>query len=390
MSRGTRLGFRLDRRRLLARCRELGAKPLISSLVYAVVALVTARAAAQEAPSVSAETYVKATPVERSAPNYPSEALQAHEEGWVMLSFVISPTGGIEEPMVEDSSGVESLERAALRAVRKWRFSPAMRNGVPVEQSMTKTRIVFQLEGGGPPGASASFVRKYRKIADLIDKKDLAAVPPLLDEIEVGGRTNLYEDAWFWWLKYVYLDATKSTDTDGMVDALRRAIGYEEDYLRPDQFVAAAGQLYALQVHSGDLSSARNTFARLRDSKVARQSKHYESTIEALSPSYMQIEQLISGNTLLVTNAKIHEHDYWVHDLLRRSFSMDKIVGHVDVVDVRCARGTKRYDSFPTDGVWYVPESWGKCGVYIKGEPGTTFVFDEYPAGTPATTLSTD
>jgi hypothetical protein len=37
-----------------------------------------------------------------------------------------------------------------------------------------------------------------------------------------------------------------------------------------------------------------------------------------------------------------------------------------------------------------VPESWGKCGVYINGERGTTFTFTEHPAGTPATELQRD
>ena len=65
---------------------------------------------------------------------------------------------------------------------------------------------------------------------------------------------------------------------------------------------------------------------------------------------------------------------------------MANVRGRVDVVDVRCELGTKRYDSFPIDGVWQVPASWGTCGVSIKGEPGTTFVFQEYPLGARAAT----
>jgi TonB family protein len=349
--------------------------------------LVSTRGVAQEAPGVSAETFVRAAPIERSAPRYPAAALNSGKEGWVMLSYVISPDGVVTEPMIEDSSGVESLERAALDAVRKWRFTPAMRNGVPVEQSMTKTRIAFQLEDG-EPGASNSFRRKYIAIAKLIDARDLASVPPLLDELEFGGRANLYEDAWFWWLKFAFLEASESNAMEEKIAALRTAVGYEEEYLAPDLFVAAAQRLYALQIRTADYSAARNTFVRLRDAKTAKRAKQYDSVLEALRPSYEKIEELIAGTTPIASNAKIGGHDYWVHDLLRRSFAMDNISGRVDVVDVRCERATKRYDTFPLDGVWRVPESWGECGVYIKGEPGTTFLFVEYPAATPATTLS--
>ena len=352
----------------------------VSSLPLLAVLAATS-SAAQEPDSVSAETYIKARPIERSAPSFPVDALSRGQEGWVMVSFIISPEGEVEEPMIEDSSGVPSLERAALQAVRKWRYSAALRNGTPVEQSMTKTRIVFELDGGRK-GASPQFVKKYRAVAQLIDNGEFAAVPALLEDMESSGRVNLYEDAFFWWLKYVYLEKTKSADTKQMIDDLRSAIGYEEDYLPADQFVVAAARLYALEVKTADLSHARSTFERLRDSKTARRSKQYTPVIEALSPSYMQIEQLIAGNTVLIAPGEIGNHDYWVHDLLRRSFSLGKINGRVDVVDVRCERGTKRYDSFPNDAVWQVPKSWGLCGVYIKGEPGTTFTFEDRPEET--------
>lgn len=39
-------------------------------------------------------------------------------------------------------------------------------------------------------------------------------------------------------------------------------------------------------------------------------------------------------------------------------------------------------------GVWAVPSEWGECGVYVKGDPGTTFDFIEHPAATPAEQLS--
>lgn len=340
----------------------------------------------QEASDVVADTYVEPTAIAAVPPDYPVSALRNGREGWVMLSFVVAEDGAVVEPMIEDSSGVEEFELAALDAVRGWRYAPATRNGEAVEHSMKKSRIRFQFEGAAD-AARASFVAQYRKITGLIAERDFSAAKPLLDDMEFGGRINLYEDAFFWWLKYGYLNAAESPDSAAKIDALRLAIGYEEDYLPADQFVAASQSLYVLEVRAGDYSDALRTLARLRTSRTAKKSKHYEAVLAALAPSAAEIAQAINGRGLLRVNAEIGRHEYWVHDLLRRSFAMVNVQGRVDVIDIRCDRGTKRYDSFPIDGVWQVPESWGACGVYIKGEPGTSFVFEEYPLGAKAATV---
>jgi TonB family protein len=349
---------------------------LISLLVSLIVC---SSAAAQEARELEVSSkYTAASPLERTNPAYPMGALTTGKEGWVMLSFVISPTGDVTEPMIEDSSGVEDFERAALRAVEKWKYKPATQDGEPVEQAMVKTRIYFQLESG-ETGASQRFVSKYRQIARLINERDFAAAEPLIAELEFGGRTNLYEDAWFWWAKYVYLSGAGSSDTAEMERCLQRALGYEEEYLTPEQFIAAAERLVMMQARALDFSAAIATFERLRDAKTARRAEGYERSVANLQPAYDRMLEIVDGEQLLVVNGRIGEYDYWVHDLLRRSFSVADIVGRLDVLDIRCERGTRRYSSVPADTVWTVPESWGDCGVYLKGEPGATFAFHEYP-----------
>jgi outer membrane biosynthesis protein TonB len=67
---------------------------------------VTTPVVAQGPEAAEAETFVPITPVSRSNPSYPTRALQHGNEGWVMLSFVVSDTGEVEQPMIEDSSGV--------------------------------------------------------------------------------------------------------------------------------------------------------------------------------------------------------------------------------------------------------------------------------------------
>ena len=94
-----------------------------------LTACMSTLAFAQERQTVEGETFVPITPLDRRNPNYPTRAAQHGNEGWVMLSFVVSETGEVEEPMIEDSSGVEAFEGAALEAISSWRYTPATVNG---------------------------------------------------------------------------------------------------------------------------------------------------------------------------------------------------------------------------------------------------------------------
>ena len=72
-------------------------------------------------------------PISTPAPRYPAQALRRGEEGTVMVSARISADGVPSSVEVARSSGSRLLDRAAVDAVRRWRFRPAMADGRPVE-----------------------------------------------------------------------------------------------------------------------------------------------------------------------------------------------------------------------------------------------------------------
>lgn len=63
------------------------------------------------------------------APVYPFLARQRGEEGLVVLSAEVLPTGRCGQLSVLSSSGARLLDEAALKAVRRWQFKPATRGG---------------------------------------------------------------------------------------------------------------------------------------------------------------------------------------------------------------------------------------------------------------------
>ena len=207
------------------------------------VALFAAALAAQEIgspPGGRENIYVPAEPLQRSAPPYPLHALSQGREGWATVSFIISEEGDVIEPMIEDSSSSD-FDEPTLRAVRKWRYKPATLGGKPVEQSMVQTTIRYYLSDA--KGARRQFIGKYRAIYKLITAKNFTEAGPLIQALG-EGELNFYEDAWFWWLKYVYLDATGKAEPQALEEALRKALGSSESeddaYLQPDAFVAAS------------------------------------------------------------------------------------------------------------------------------------------------------
>jgi len=78
-------------------------------------------------------------------PAYPFAARRKGIEGRVVLRVSVLASGGVASVAVERTSGSKLLDRAALDAVRRWRFSPATRLGQPVV-STVRVPITFRLD----------------------------------------------------------------------------------------------------------------------------------------------------------------------------------------------------------------------------------------------------
>lgn len=89
---------------------------------------------------------ISATP-----PKFPLESRRTHEEGIVVLSVLLSTDGRVADVSITKSSGFARLDRAALDAVRDWRWSPLMRDGNAVMVRGVVT-IPFILQRGGREG----------------------------------------------------------------------------------------------------------------------------------------------------------------------------------------------------------------------------------------------
>lgn len=88
------------------------------------------RPAPERAPAV-ADRKPRPLPGQTPAPDYPGRALRSGEAGTVLVLAHIGPDGVPTATEVAQSSGSRDLDRAALQAVRRWRFEPAIADGHP-------------------------------------------------------------------------------------------------------------------------------------------------------------------------------------------------------------------------------------------------------------------
>lgn len=77
-------------------------------------------------------TYMAPSYLRNPAPAYPREARMAHREGTVVLDVTVSADGRPEDVEVARSSGDPEMDRAAVAAVARWSFHPAMAGGQAV------------------------------------------------------------------------------------------------------------------------------------------------------------------------------------------------------------------------------------------------------------------
>lgn len=87
-------------------------------------------------PVAPARPDASARPLRAPPPRYPSTAARRRESGTVLVQVRVDPEGRPVQVDVVQSSRSRSLDREAVRAVGEWTFSPAVRNGQPVQSTV--------------------------------------------------------------------------------------------------------------------------------------------------------------------------------------------------------------------------------------------------------------
>ena len=354
---------------------------LLRTAMYAFLLQPALTLAIEDAPEMLEASSIQmgtlAQPIAKPKPEYPRDLLVKRKEGYVELSYVISPEGTVSNVVVNDIIGPKILGAEAKRAVEKWTFTPATWQGQPVQQCSNQVAISFVLspkQSGGSP----KHVRQYKEINVLIDQGNHSAAADALDKI-FDDELNQYEHGFFNIQRARLAHAQNLPNTEHYY-LQRAAVG--EKILGRAVSREILTKLFVAEVNSGNFAEAMETYEQLRKHSAQIDDwQLYESR-------YAQIVATRDGADILVTQGQIHdagesEDSFWRHSLLRRSVEFAEIQGKLDKFEFRCDR---KYftDKVATDRNWAVPESWGQCEVFVYGEPSTSFKLVEPPPTQPA------
>lgn len=97
---------------------------------------------------------IKVVIVKRVEPVYPIYAQREHIQGQVTVQILISTAGDVAEVSV--LSGPPALAESVVSAVKKWKFEPCFRGGVPVKVRMTLPPFDFAFTENVADGKEAN------------------------------------------------------------------------------------------------------------------------------------------------------------------------------------------------------------------------------------------
>lgn len=86
-----------------------------------------------------------ARPIVRIDPEYPPVASRDGIEGWVELSFSIDESGAVRDVNVIDSEPKRTFDRAAKRALKRWKYQPKREQGKTVVQEGLSVILEFRM-----------------------------------------------------------------------------------------------------------------------------------------------------------------------------------------------------------------------------------------------------
>lgn len=104
------------------------------------LALAKATAAAS-LPDVAESSLTRINAIETS---YPTAARRKNIEGWVELSYQVTPQGGVAQIKVSNASPAGMFDDAAAKALARVRYQPVLKDGKPIAVT-TRIRIAFRL-----------------------------------------------------------------------------------------------------------------------------------------------------------------------------------------------------------------------------------------------------
>jgi TonB family protein len=325
-----------------------------------------------KASSAPKQSIIRANPIKREPPKYPNSARRKGQEGWVRLSYVIEPDGSVSNAFVVDSSGLKSFEHSAIKSITQWQFEPAKENGKPIQQCVNSIQLDYTMPASDKPNVRRRFANKYKKVLKILEQKNHKLAQQLLNEMGQSSRHSLYEDRLYWQLNAFYHQDIG--DENKALSHFKRAAYLVHN--KPDQlYLNVAENTFRLQLKLRLYSDALTTFYRL---KTPPQASEF---IERLKPYKQRIVEFINTDSSFSVPLVVGERGFARYALARHAFELHDVKGQIDKIEVFCKNKKNTFD-YSENSAWTIPQSWGRCSLYVYGSQQATFNIVEHPKST--------
>jgi len=264
--------------------------------------LVSFAVLAADGPVRADTTNIYAQLIKQPKPEYPLSERISRREGWVVLKFTVSHEGTVVDPGVEDSSGSDAFNAAALNAVRDWRFESAEEQESNLLLNFVYDQRRLRL--------SREFFTRNAKVHKSIDKGELDDAQERIRAIRDGDDLSAFE------LAYSFIAegrvASERGDRVEQLRCFRRAMVNQGRWLKRDNYLKLLYAAVVLEIGQQDFTSALRDYALLTETSTGRKmAADLEEPIQA-------VRALVEGNgniapPYMVANMEMTiEHE--VHD----------------------------------------------------------------------------
>lgn len=311
-------------------------------------------------------TIIDPVPIKRIHPKYPLDAARDGKSGWAKLSFVINEEGRVKDIVINEVVGHRGFGKAAKKALRKWRYSPAMENGKPIQQCVNTMQMSFQIARGG---VSKSFRSKYGEALAAIDNKNYEQLKEKLTEMSDYAFGLPDEIDYYHTLSAHY--AEHINDEELELKHLNRIslTDVDEDGKRK---LSILNKRFYLSVNLNKFHEAFKIYEQLKKLDAA------QPYLTAYEQMIKEVDVFISSENNIVIPADIKDKDFWFYSLVRNEFSLVDINGTLNKLDVRCANKRHVY-TVEKNNTWSIPKSWENRSVLVYGDDNTRFKLIEHP-----------
>ena len=311
------------------------------------------------------------TPIDQARAQYPNSGVRRGQEGWVRVSFVVTPEGKAIDPVIVDSVGGSEFDASVREAVSEWTFAPP---GDMLANNVVDIRIEIH---DGKDLATSNFMRRYRRIVQhLYNEENMEARTSVDQAMEIGGW-NLYESTMLW-LMVGRVEGVEGNST-GKLESYRRALGVSNsNSLKADDRRELLRKMFELEMELSQYAAARRTLALLRKQPGSK------PDLDSIADLVTELDNKLSGSAAIAAHATIYTPSgdeggqaLWTYIPERQSFSFAALNGNVERFEVRCERN-RLEGPVEAGKSWSLPEDAKNCRVIVFGDTGADFQFVEH------------